>query len=38
MALKTDSNITTDIPNKEPEQSVGNIFTNRFSEAKDNVE
>ena len=33
-ALKTRSNIITDILNKEPEQPVGNIFKNRFVEAK----
>jgi len=33
-ALKTVSNIITDIVNKEPEQPVGVIFKNRFSEAK----
>jgi len=37
-ALKTGSNIITDILNKEPEQPVGNIFKNRFSEAKGNLE
>jgi hypothetical protein len=36
--LKTGSNIITDILNKEPEQPVGNIFKNRFSEAKGNLE
>ena len=33
-ALKTGSNIITDKRNKEPEQPVGAIFKNRFSEAK----
>ena len=37
-ALKTGSNIITDILNKEPEQPVGNIFKTRFSEAKGNLE
>lgn len=37
-ALKTGSNIITDILNKQPEQPVGNIFKNRFTEAKDNLE
>jgi len=37
-ALKTGSNIITDILNKEPEQLVGNIFKTRFSEAKGNLE
>jgi len=37
-ALKTGSNIITDIPNKEPEEPVGAIFKNRFSEAKDNLQ
>jgi len=36
-ALKTGSNIT-DFLNKEPEQPVGNIFKNCFSEAKANLE
>jgi len=36
-AIKTGSNIMTDILNKEPEQPVGNIFKNRFEEAKDNL-
>ena len=34
--LKTGSNIITDILNKEPDQPLGNIFKNRFEEAKDN--
>jgi len=37
-ALKTGSNIVTDMLNKEPEQPVGNTFKNRFIEAKDNLE
>ena len=37
-ALKTGSNIITDILNNEPEQPVGNIFRNRFEEAKDNLQ
>jgi hypothetical protein len=37
-ALKTGSNIITDILNKEPEQPVGNIFKNRFEEAKGNLQ
>ena len=37
-ALKTGSNIITDMLNKEPEQPVRNIFKNRFIEAKDNLE
>jgi hypothetical protein len=36
-ALKTGSHIITDIRNKEPEQPVGNIFKNRFIEAKDSL-
>ena len=36
--LKTGSNIITDILNKEPEQPVGNIFKNRFEEAKGNLQ
>jgi len=35
-ALKIGSNIIADILNKEPEQPVGAIFKNRFSEAKGN--
>jgi hypothetical protein len=31
-ALKTGSNIITDILNKQPEQPVGDILKNRFSE------
>jgi len=37
-ALKTGSNIITDILNKEPEQPVGNIFKTRFIQAKGNLE
>jgi len=37
-ALKTGSNIITDLFNKEPKQPVGDIFKNRFIEAKDNLE
>lgn len=37
-ALKTGSNIITDILNKEPEQPVGDIFKTRFSEARGNLE
>jgi len=37
-ALETGSNIITDILNKQPEQPVGNIFKNRFEEAKDNLQ
>jgi protease II len=37
-ALKTGSNMITDMLNKEPEQPVGAIFKNRFIEAKDNLE
>ena len=37
-ALQTASNIIKDILNKEPEQSVGNIFKNRFEDAKDNLQ
>jgi len=36
--LKKDSNIITDIFNKEPEQPVGAILKNLFSEAKDNLQ
>jgi hypothetical protein len=36
-ALKTGSNIITGILNKE-QQPVGNIFKNRFGEAKDSLE
>lgn len=37
-ALKTGSNIITDMLNRGPEQPVGNIFKNRFGEAKGNLE
>ena len=37
-ALKTGSNITTDILNKEPEQPMGNIFKNPFNEGKNKLE
>jgi len=37
-ALKTGSNIINDILNKEPEQPVGAIFKNRFSEIKGNLQ
>ena len=37
-ALKTGSNIITDILNREPEQPVGNIFKNRFEKAEDNLQ
>jgi hypothetical protein len=37
-ALKTSSNTITDMLNKEPKQPVGDIFKNRFIEAKDNLE
>jgi hypothetical protein len=33
-ALKTVSNIITDMLNKEPEQPVGSMFKNRIIEAK----
>ena len=36
--LKTDSNILTDILNKDPEQPVGNVFKTRFSQAKGYLE
>ena len=36
-ALKTGSNIITDMLNKEPEQPVRVIFKNLFIEAKDNL-
>jgi hypothetical protein len=32
--FKKDSNIVTDILNKQPEHPVGHIFKNRFGEAK----
>jgi hypothetical protein len=37
-ALKTGSNIITDILNKELEQPVGENFKNHFGEAKNNLE
>jgi len=37
-ALKTGSNIMTDILNKKPEDTVGEIFKTRFGEAKDSLE
>jgi hypothetical protein len=37
-ALKTGSNILTDIINKQPQAPVGDIFKTRFAEAKDNLE
>ena len=37
-ALKTGSNIITDMLNKHPEQPVVDIFKNRVIEAKDNLE
>ena len=37
-SLKTGSNIITAFLNKEPEQPVGNIFKNRFKEAKGNLQ
>ena len=37
-ALRTVSNIITDILNKQTEQPVGNIFKYRFGEAKNNLE
>jgi len=37
-ALKKGCNTITDILNKEPEQPVGVIFKNRFSEAKGNFQ
>ena len=36
--MKTGSNIITDILSKEPEQPVGAILKNRFSEAKGNLQ
>jgi len=36
-ALKTRSNIITDMLNKEPEQRVRDIFKNLFIEVKDNL-
>ena len=37
-ALKTASNIITDILNEETAQPVGNIFKNRFKKAKGNFQ
>ena len=37
-ALKTGSDIITDILNKDPEQPVGDIFNYRFGEAKNNLQ
>jgi len=37
-ALKTGSNIITDMLHKEPKQPVGDIFKNPFIEANDNLE
>jgi hypothetical protein len=37
-ALKTGSNILTDLLNKVPDQQVGQILKSRFDEAKDNLE
>jgi hypothetical protein len=37
-ALKTGSNILTDILEKQPERPMGNIFKTRFGEAKDNLQ
>ena len=37
-ALKTGSNIITDMVNKEPKQPVSDILKNRFIEAKENLE
>ena len=37
-ALKTGSNILTDILNKRPEETVSDIFKTRLGEAKDNLE
>ena len=37
-ALKTGSNIITDILNKDPEQPACNIFKNLFMEAKGNLQ
>ena len=36
-ALKTGSNIITDILNKDPEQPAGNISKNSFKEAKGHI-
>ena len=37
-ALKTGSNIITDVLNKKSREPVSNIFKNRFGESKDNLE
>jgi hypothetical protein len=37
-ALKTGSNILTDILHKQPEQPMGDIFNTRFGDAKDKLE
>jgi hypothetical protein len=37
-ALKTGSNILTDLLNKGPHQPVGNILKSKFGEAKTNLE
>jgi len=37
-ALRTGSNILTDILEKQPEQPMGTIFKTRFGEAKGNLE
>ena len=37
-ALKTGSNIITDMVNKEPKQPVSDILKNRFIEANENLE
>ena len=37
-ALKTGSHIITDFLNKDQEQPVGDIFKNRFGEAKNNLQ
>ena len=37
-ALKTGSNIITDILNEDPEQLMSSIFKNRFNEGKNNLE
>jgi len=36
--LQTGSIIITDVLNKDPDQPLGDILKNRFSEAKDNLE
>jgi hypothetical protein len=37
-ALKTGSNILTDLLNKEPDQQIGQILKSRFDEEKDTLE